>query len=57
MGQKSDAIMEIGIIGMGAYTIYIWPAYGITLWVFSINIISALYEKYQIRKRIKRKLL
>jgi heme exporter protein CcmD len=53
MGQKGHARM---IIDMGVYNIYIWPAYGITVLVFSINIISALYKKYQTKKRIKRKL-
>ncbi|MCE3237430.1 MAG: hypothetical protein K0R24_411 [Gammaproteobacteria bacterium] len=53
MGQEGHTIM---IMDMGVYNIYIWPAYGITLLVFIINIVSALYKKYQTKKRIKRKL-
>ena len=44
------------MMDMGVYNYYVWPAYGITIIVFCFNIINALYEKYQIKKNIKRKL-
>lgn len=37
---------------MGGFGIYVWPAYGITLAVFALNIGLALLEKRKIKKII-----
>lgn len=38
---------------MGGYGIYVWPAYGITLLVFLLNLIFALKETKSIKKNLK----
>lgn len=40
------------LFDMGGYGLYVWPAYGITLFVFGINLFLALYEKRQAKKMI-----
>jgi heme exporter protein CcmD len=40
------------LFNMGSYNLYVWPAYGITLLIFGINILTTLREKYQVKKRI-----
>lgn len=40
------------IFNMGAYGVYVWPAYGITLLIFGINLFNTFKEKRQIRKLI-----
>jgi heme exporter protein CcmD len=45
------------IFDMGGYGIYVWPAYGITMIVFAINVFIALNEKKHIKKIMKRYLL
>ncbi len=45
------------MLSMGGYGIYLWPAYGITLAVFSINFISAILEKRRVKNIIKNYLL
>ena len=44
------------IFNMGGYGMYVWPAYGITLAVFSINLFSALQEKRRTKKIISQQL-
>ena len=60
MARKKNRVGEEGnrmmIMDMGIYNYYVWPAYSITLIVFIFNSISALYERYQTKKNIKRKL-
>jgi len=41
------------LITMGGYGLYVWPAYGITLSVFFINLLMSLKEKQAIRKALK----
>ncbi|MCD6038781.1 MAG: hypothetical protein K0S27_181 [Gammaproteobacteria bacterium] len=53
MGQKGDCVMNIStLFNMGHYNIYVWPAYGITLFIFGILLATALREKWQTKKRI-----
>lgn len=40
------------IIHMGGYAAYVWPAYGITLAVFALNLFLALNEKRRIKKQL-----
>lgn len=40
------------IISMGGYGAYVWPAYGITLFVFGINFILSFLEKRRVKKMI-----
>jgi heme exporter protein CcmD len=40
-------------VSMGGYSLYVWPAYFITLLVFGINIFFTLNEKKHIKKLIK----
>lgn len=40
------------LLNMNGYGIYVWPAYGITLVIFAINIIHSLREKNRIKKMI-----
>lgn len=41
------------LITMGGYGWYVWPAYGITLFVFALNIVFFFFEKKQIKKLLK----
>lgn len=41
------------LLTMGGYGIYVWPAYGITLCVFVINLFLTYKEKKQIKNLIK----
>ena len=38
---------------MGGYSLYVWPAYGITFTVFALNIFISLREKMRVKKIIK----
>ena len=40
------------LMSMGGYGWYVWPAYGITLFVFGFNIVSALLEKNRVKKTV-----
>jgi heme exporter protein CcmD len=40
-------------LAMGGYAKFVWTAYGITLFVFGINIVVSLREKKQIKKIIQ----
>jgi heme exporter protein D len=41
------------MLEMGGYAKYVWTAYGITLFVFGINIVISLREKKQIKKIVQ----
>lgn len=41
------------LLAMGGYGMYVWPAYGITFAVFTLNLFIALKEKNQIKKLLK----
>lgn len=45
------------LINMGGYGLYVWPAYGITLLVFLINLLASFKEKRQIKNTIAQILL
>lgn len=53
MGKRGGAHMST-LMNMGGYGIYIWPAYGITLLVFSINLLITLNERHQIKKLLRK---
>ncbi len=38
------------IIYMGGFGAYVWPAYGITFFIFGLNILSALLQKRHTKK-------
>lgn len=38
---------------MGGYAAYVWPAYGITFFVFVINLMFVFKEKKQIKRLFK----
>lgn len=42
------------ILHMGGYGMYVWPAYCITLLVFSINLFITFQEKRAIKKTLKK---
>lgn len=40
------------LLSMGGYALYVWPAYGITLFVLSFNLIRALRTRKKIKKSL-----
>ena len=44
------------MITMGGYGSYVWPAFGITLFVFGFNLFLFAREKKQIKKILQRQL-
>ncbi len=42
------------LLSMGNFGWYVWPAYGITLVVFGINLVLSLREKTQVKKIIRK---
>ena len=40
-------------LNMGGYGIYVWSAYGITFFIFAVNLFLSLQEKKQIKKIIR----
>lgn len=45
------------LLSMGGYGAYVWTAYGVTLFVFGINIIISIKEKYKVTKIIQQYLV
>lgn len=41
------------LFNMGQYNVYVWPAYGITFFVFAINLFSAWRSKQQTKRRLQ----
>jgi heme exporter protein CcmD len=41
------------VLAMGGYGIFVWPAYGITLSIFLVNLLTIWLENKKIKKLIK----
>lgn len=39
--------------GMGGYSVYIWSAYGVALFLLSANLIACFRQKKQVQKKLK----
>jgi len=55
MGKRGDVMNEL--FNMGGYGWYVWPAYGITLVVFALNMMMSYQENRKIKKIIQNHLL
>ena len=44
------------LLAMGGYGLFVWPAYCITLFVFGMNLVTALQENRRVKKSIQQSL-
>lgn len=53
MGQRGSNRTMMELLAMGDYGVYVWPAYGITLFILGLNMFLAIREKNKTHHFIK----